>query len=265
MVRLRRRAAHNRAQEISDELSEGLGHFRSAAALGATAAAERLAPRVGQAREAIAPRMVAAREAVTPHWEQARDMATRSWETTVASLAAAADQAHHADRKTRRRRQKARGRSRGIMARGEEPKRRRWPWLLGVLALGAAAGVAGGLIVRRRTPQWEEYEGEHGSSATMRDAWHNARDRARERAGHAMETAREKAGHAVDAVKDKAATSRDRSHDTTSGGTATSEQPTEQLSAISRPEAAPKPAPGGPATEKPTGKANTRTKRASTE
>lgn len=259
VVRLRRSAAHNRAQEISDELSESFGHFRSAAALGATAAAERLAPRVGQAREAIAPRMAAARDAVSPHWDQARDAAARSWETTVASLAAAADQAHHADRKMRRKaRRRAHGARAGLLARVEPPKRRRWPWLLGVLALGAAAGVAGGLVARRRTPQWEDYEGEHGSSTTMRDAWYSARDRAREKAGSAVETAKEKAGHAVEAVKDKTGATRDKSpgHPPAAGHQG------EQLSAVTNPEAAAgKPAPGGTASDKPTGKANTRTRR----
>lgn len=267
MVRLRRGAEHNRAQEISDELSEGFGHFRSAAALGATAAAERLAPTVGQAREAIEPRVAAAREAMSPRLEQARDAAARSWETTIASLAAASDQAQQAGRKARRKaRRRARGRAGGMMLRGEPPKRRRWPWLVGVLALGAAAGVAGALVARRRTPQWEEYEGEQ--PPTVRDTWYTARDRAREKAGHAVETAKEKAGHAVGTVKDKAARDKSRSQPpsgTPDAGTPTPGMPGDQtghLSAISNPEAA-KPAPGGTASDKATGKANSRTKRTS--
>ncbi len=244
MVRLRRRAP----QQIGDELSEGLEHFRSAASMAAERAAETLGPRVDSAREALAPRVDSARDAMAPAVDRARTAATRSWESTLAPLiTAAVENAQRATEETRGRASKAqkRGRHAGkeakrrargasLALRGEEPKRR-WPWMLGALAVGAIAGAAGALVSRRSTPRWEEYDPDQGYPPSRPES---AMSTAREKAGTAMETAKEKAGAAVETALDKAGTAKQKVTDSMhrdSGTSGSSGTPTGTPSAAADP------------------------------
>jgi ElaB/YqjD/DUF883 family membrane-anchored ribosome-binding protein len=196
-VALRRRVDTTRAQQFGNELSDGFEHLRSAAVIAAERAAEAVAPRVDTAREVLAPRVEAAREAlaprvgaardvVGPQFERARDAASRSWGTTVAAVApvvtAAVESAHRAteearkeadkqlsraERRTRkaRRNAKAKAREAARVVRREQPKRRKWPWVLGAIGLAAAGVAIGTAVSRRSTPRWEDYEAEQEFAA----------------------------------------------------------------------------------------------------
>ncbi|HEY3506728.1 MAG TPA: hypothetical protein VGN37_28560 [Actinocatenispora sp.] len=214
---LRRRVEEKtRAQQFGDELTDGLGHFRSAAMIAAERAAEAVAPRVDNARGALAPRLGAAREAVGPRVEAARDAATKSWGTTVAAVApivtAAAESARQATEEARKQAGQVEKRGRAAKKearlrakdtaralRGERSSHRRWPWVVGILGVGIAAGVIAAAVSRRNAPHWDEYEPEH-EFAEPSSAFAAARDRA---AG-AVGTAKEKATHAADTVRGKA-------------------------------------------------------------
>lgn len=211
-----RRVEKTRAQQFGDELTDGLGHFRSAAVIAAERAAGAVAPRVDTAREALAPRLDAAREAVGPRVEAARTAATKSWGTTVAAVApivtAAAESARQATEEARKQAAKAEKRGRSakkeakVRARdaaralkGERSGRRKWPWVVGILGVGVAAGVIAAVVSRRNAPHWDEYEPEHEFAEPS-----SAFAAARERAAGAVGTAKEKASHAAETVRGKA-------------------------------------------------------------
>jgi ElaB/YqjD/DUF883 family membrane-anchored ribosome-binding protein len=231
-VALRRRVDTTRAQQFGNELSDGFEHLRSAAVIAAERAAEAVAPRVDTAREVLAPRVEAAREAlaprvgaardvVGPQFERARDAASRSWGTTVAAVApvvtAAVESAHRAteearkeadkqlsraERRTRkaRRNAKAKAREAARVVRREQPKRRKWPWVLGAIGLAAAGVAIGTAVSRRSTPRWEDYEAEQEFAAGGLAG----------RTDSVAGTVRDKAGAAASAVKDKAAVVKDK-------------------------------------------------------
>lgn len=71
----------SRGQVISEELSEGFSHVRTAANEATKAAAEALAPRVEAARGAVSPRVEAAREAIAPRVEATRDAISKGIDT----------------------------------------------------------------------------------------------------------------------------------------------------------------------------------------
>src|SRR5689334_5114850 len=94
------------------------GHLREVASLIAGSAAERLAPRVEQAKGAVAPKV-----------DKAREAALNSLEHMVVALG------------------------------GEKRKSKAsWPMMLGMLALGLAAGVVGARMLQRRHQEhhWHE-------------------------------------------------------------------------------------------------------------
>ncbi len=229
---LRRRVTKTRAQQFGDELSDGFGHLRSAAVIAAERAAEVVAPRVDTARDALTPRVEAARDVLAPRVGAARDMvgprveaarsaATRSWDSTIEAVAPvviaarraseeARKHAGKAEKRTRKARKEARSRARytALAIRGEHEKRRRWPWVMGALALGAAAGAIGVVVSRRSTPEWEEYEPEHEFAvpgATDATASESPAAVAKEKAATAVHAVKEKASGAVDAAKGKLA------------------------------------------------------------
>ncbi len=232
---LRRRVTKTRAQQFGDELSDGFGHLRSAAVIAAERAAEVAAPRVDTARDALrprveaardvlAPRVGAARDVVGPRVDAARSAATRSWDSTIEAVAPvvvaarraseeARKHAGKAEKRTRKTRKEARNRARytALAIRGEHEKRRRWPWVMGALALGLAAGAAGVIVSRRSTPEWEEYEPEHEfaapGAATDATASESPTAVAKEKAATAVHAVKEKASGAVDAAKGKLASS----------------------------------------------------------
>jgi hypothetical protein len=159
-VSRRQRVKRTRAQQFGAELSDGLEHLRSAATIAAESAAEAVAPRADAAREALAPRVVAARDAMAPRVETARHAVGRSWDSAVQAVGpvvtAAADSARRATEEARKEAGKA-----SRKARSGRTRRRKWPWVVGALALGVAAGTVAALLSRRNAPEWEEYEPEH--------------------------------------------------------------------------------------------------------
>lgn len=171
---LRRTKEKETDRHITDELSEGINHLRSAAALAAEQAAERLAPAVENAR-------TRAQTTIGPRVERAMDVAVEAWETKgkpamTSAAGAAADGAGSARKMSRKARKQAKAaakRSRRwadkasdkalrraekatAKAEGELSKRHWGRWMLGALGVGAAIGTAGALIRRRRAAEWEE-------------------------------------------------------------------------------------------------------------
>ncbi len=160
---LLRRDSRTRAQQFGGEMSESFDHLGKAATIAATGAAERIGPGVEATREA----------------------AVKGWESMVAAMApvvAAAVESARARAAEAEKTARTAGRSAKQAARQradsaavalrlkQPPKSHKGRWLVGALAMGAAAGVAGALVARRRTPQWEEYSPEHpAGEATTED------------------------------------------------------------------------------------------------
>lgn len=174
MLRISRRA--RRRELVRAELGEGLDHFMQAATHAA-----------GGVGATVGPRLHAAREAVAPTADRMRDSASQGVTWTMATLApiavAAADGARQAGRATRKAKaqnmktakrtglkamaaSKATGRTKAMKAKSmgsrltatgrKSSDRRRWPVVVGVLAVGAAIGTIA--VRRRRAAQWEEYD-----------------------------------------------------------------------------------------------------------
>lgn len=199
------RAEKTRAQQFGNEVTDGLGHLRSAAVIAAERAAEAVAPRVDTARVALSPRVDAAREvlvprldaargAMSPRVEAARSAVGKSWDTTVQAVApvvtAAADSARRSTEEARKAAGKKAGKARKkagkkldrarAAATGNQ-RRRRWPWVVGAVALGLAVGTAAAVVSRRSTANWDEYEPEH-EFAEPSSVFAEARERATENA-----------------------------------------------------------------------------------
>jgi len=214
-VVLRRRAEQPRTERIGYELAEGLSHLRTAALLAAERTAERIGPAVSTARERMAPSV-----------ERAKDAASRSWENAIAAVTPLTMPPDRAGRKSRRDR-RARRRGRAIqrqltsaqarevtrrarnaarVLRGQEPRRRRWPWVIGALALGAFAGAAGALIGRQRDERWEEYESERrpqDTTQTMRERASQVAGTVRERAAAVAGVVRERASQTAETLRNR--------------------------------------------------------------
>lgn len=170
----RQRVSKTRAQQFGAELSDGFEHLRSAATIAAEGAAGAVAPRADAAREALAPRVVAARDAMAPRVESARQTVGRSWDSAVHAVGpvvtAAAESARRATEEARKEAGKKAGKAgrkaskkaSAVSRRATgRTKHRKWPWVVGVLALGVAVGTVAAVLSRRNAPEWEEYEPEH--------------------------------------------------------------------------------------------------------
>ncbi|MER7166443.1 hypothetical protein ABT336_10320 [Micromonospora sp. NPDC000207] len=146
------------------ELNQGVGHLRSAATHAAKGAGATVGPRVRAAQSYVAPTVLVV-----------RDRATSGLSTTAAAMAPLAlavrtAQAEAAGRaktgkkvaaaKTSAMSKKAKAKTR--KATGRRQKRSRG-MLVGLLAVGTVAGVAGAMAVRRRREQqeWAEYDPGH--------------------------------------------------------------------------------------------------------
>ncbi|MQA27118.1 MAG: hypothetical protein GEU94_17010 [Micromonosporaceae bacterium] len=152
---LRRTKEKEESRHITDELSEGVNHLRSAAALAAEQAAERLAPAVENARTraqtTIGPRVERAMDAAAERAESARKMSRKARKQAKAAAKDGRRWADKASDKALRRAEKATAK-----AEGELSKRHWGRWMLGALGVGAAIGTVGALIRRRRAAEWEE-------------------------------------------------------------------------------------------------------------
>jgi len=106
-----------------DELAQSYGHLRMAAGHAAGGAAER----------------------VTPSYDRARVVASRRWNTTKSAFNPLYEQMKEGAANARK---------------GHEMKRNKWPVVVGLVAVGAAAGSTGAMIARRRrvAARWDEYD-----------------------------------------------------------------------------------------------------------
>lgn len=235
------RNSHKAAEKhIGDELHESFDHLRSAAAMAAEQAAARIAPAVESAKESMAPRIERAREAANQAWETRMKAAE---ETTADLSRRARRKAEKASRKAEKLGRETTRRTRAAkesLQGGDPGRSRRWRWMLGALAAGAAVGAVTALISRRRASDWEEYEAgagsgpsavpttpagkwsdtgqppppgeesmtEHSSPGVSKDV--PVGEAAKRRVGEAAETARRKAGEAMEVVREKTATAKKR-------------------------------------------------------
>ncbi|MDG4834537.1 hypothetical protein O7627_35300 [Solwaraspora sp. WMMD1047] len=161
MFGIGRRRSHR--QLAKAELGEGIGHLR----LAATHAAGGVGATVG-------PRVDAARRYVAPTATRVRSSAVDGWGATMSAVAplavAAADGARQAGSAAGKSRAgkatKARTKAAAKATRAAKNKAtrrgrpaRRWPAIAGLVAAGAAIGVAGAVVMRRRRQaEWDSYD-----------------------------------------------------------------------------------------------------------
>lgn len=157
----RRKATATKASdEIKSELGEGIGHLVNAAGAATEAARETLAPKAQAAVEALAPRVEQARDAVKPTVDKALASLAPIVEAAVEAQKAGGKKVQSArkDAKVAAAEGKRRAKEAALALRGGKP-RRRWPLVVGALAVGAIAGAAAGLLARRNEePRWEDYD-----------------------------------------------------------------------------------------------------------
>lgn len=135
---------------IREELNESYEHLRQAAAHAA-----------GGTADLVGPRLSAARRTVRPGLRRSKAI---TFAAVVPLAVAAKDSAKTAGKVARKGKAK--------VTRENNMQRKRWPMLFGgLLVAGAAAGVAGAAIARRRadSSRWEEY-GTTPTSGTRDDA-----------------------------------------------------------------------------------------------
>jgi hypothetical protein len=141
-------ALRNRAEVISAEFGAGVGHLENAAGTAAQAAVQTLAPRVAQAREAVKPRFDQVLAGLTPMVEAAVEAATEAQKTSAKS-------AQKWEKNGRRNAKRAAGEAKrrttnAALALQGQKTRRRWPLVMGALAIGAAVGAAASALLARR-------------------------------------------------------------------------------------------------------------------
>jgi hypothetical protein len=127
-----------------EELNEGLGHLRLAAAHAADGASGALAPRVESARKAVQPGLAKARNA--------------TMESVDSLFSAALDSSRQAKKDAKKLARKGKKQVQKQTGLGKKP--RRWPKVLGGLAVaGAVAGAAAAYMKRRQANNaWDEYD-----------------------------------------------------------------------------------------------------------
>lgn len=146
----------SRSQLVRQELGQSVEHFKQAA----THAAQGTSATVG-------PKINAARDRVQPATERVKDAASTGWDSAVATLTPLATAAGDNIRKTDKRARKVavmkqkklqKSTAKAVdRARGRSPRRR--GRLAGLLVAGAAIGVAGAYLARKRNAaQWDEYD-----------------------------------------------------------------------------------------------------------
>lgn len=142
-----RRRTGTHGEMMRAELGEGFDHLRQAATHAA-----------GGVGATVGPRLSSAVDRVGPGTDRVRDVASQGWGTTVAALTPLVDAARtgatEAGRQTA-----ARARKRMTRKKRSRMSGKRTGLLVGLLAVGVAAGAAGALVARRRSrSRWEEYE-----------------------------------------------------------------------------------------------------------
>ena len=153
MFGIARRKTHS--QLAKRELGESFEHFKQAAAHAARGTGTTLGPRVNTARERVSPAA-----------GKVANVATTGWGSTIAALAAAGDNARDAGaaaRKAKAKNAKAMSKKAKAMdkkaAKAAKKKQSGTSKFTKLLVAGAAVGVAGVLVMRRRKQQqWDEYD-----------------------------------------------------------------------------------------------------------
>jgi hypothetical protein len=162
------RQTRTHSELMRDEFGEGFDHLRMAAAHAAGTAAGLIAPRLDSMRERLEP-------AFEKSMEKSKDKARAS--------------ARRANTIARR-------------ATGKKKKdtrmAKRWPMVIGGLMIaGAAAGVAGALLSRRRQKMWNEY----GTTTSFRDDARATADSNRTTAASVAESTKDKGGDVLGQMK----------------------------------------------------------------
>ncbi|MFJ6199853.1 hypothetical protein [Micromonospora sp. NPDC092111] len=151
------------------ELNQGIGHLRQAATHAAKGAGATVGPRVQAARGAVAPTAVAVRDrassglASTAAALAPLALAVRNAQAEAAGKAVAGKKAAAAKQAAVGRKIKAKNRKAA-----RKKKRTSGGMMVGLLAAGTVAGLAGAMVVRRRREQqeWAEYDPTRGIEAT---------------------------------------------------------------------------------------------------
>ena len=191
---LRRSKEEVAERQIAAEIQQGMDHLRTAAAMATARAAERMSPAMRSAR-------MTAMETVMPRMMSARQMAGRAWRSARRPLPEEPTGRMRGMMQRRKARKARKTAMEGLrmqrLLQKEPPKRSRWRWMMGALGIGAAVGIVGAMISKRRAPQWEEYETSSGMAASQssggaRQKVTDMADAARRKTGQAMETAKEK-------------------------------------------------------------------------
>jgi len=177
----RRRSVKTHTRLAREELNESLGHLRLAAAHAADGASGALAPRVEYARKAVQPSLT-----------KARDVTMDSVEALFSAALDGSRQAKKDAKKLARKGKKQVQKQTGL---GKKP--RRWPKVLGGLAVaGAMAGAAAAYMKRRQANNaWDEYD----ATRTTSDA-HAVLGQAKS----TMDAGVDKASTAANQAKDRA-------------------------------------------------------------
>ncbi|MFU8853868.1 hypothetical protein ACNAW0_23210 [Micromonospora sp. SL1-18] len=148
-----------RGQLARAELNQGIGHLRQAAAHAARGAGTSVGPRVQAARVAVVPTAIMVRDrassglaaTLAPLVLALRDAQAEAAGKTVAGRKAAAAKQAAVNRKTK---------AKNLKAARKGQKNRSTGRMVGLLAAGTVAGLAGAMAMRRRREQqeWAEYD-----------------------------------------------------------------------------------------------------------
>lgn len=172
-----RDGARTRAQLFRDEMEESFDHLLRAAGYAA-----------GGVGATVGPGIRAAREHATPAAGRVHSAAARGWESGVAAFAPLTGVARGVPRQAM-----AKGRKRLSVRRRNQVSRGRWSVLAALAAAGAAAGVVGALVMRRRRErEWDEYAPDR-SLGSVDEFVTSTADRAAGTAGESTQPAAEAA------------------------------------------------------------------------
>lgn len=204
-----RRRRTTRSQLMKSELGESFDHLRQAAAHAAGGIGATVGPRVSAASGYMKPARM-------------RNAASSGWDSTVTALAPIAAAAKHGALQAGQMKAKRIGKMKAKQMRRlskemGKPRRRRWPMLARLLAIGAAVGAVGAMVMRRRQrQQWEEYDASHARSTvgetadTVKNSFGGTMDKVSDRASAGGEKAKDTASRAADRVSSMAEKASDK-------------------------------------------------------
>jgi hypothetical protein len=190
-----RRQVRTHTRLAREELNEGLGHLRLAAAHAADGASGALAPRVETARKAAQPSLT-----------KARDVTMDSVDTL---FSAALDGSRKARKDGKRLARKGKKKIQKQVGLGG--KKRRWPMVLGgLVAVGAVAGAAASYVKRRQANNaWDEYDATRTTTDThaVLEKAKSTMDAGVDKATAAAKQAKDRASDLIGSKTDKTSSS----------------------------------------------------------